>query len=134
MTDKSGWWLALVGAIGGIVGVAITGTFNYLSHRNDLDAKMIELSIGILRSDPKPETKPLREWAIDVISKRAGFSFDDQQRATLLKEKLPFSTGGSSAAPGNVAYIGPCDNGFQLACYYDQNMVPSDCRHISCSK
>lgn len=40
--------------------------FTYLSRQNDLNAKMIELSISILRADVQEETLPLREWAIDV--------------------------------------------------------------------
>jgi hypothetical protein len=51
---------------------------------------MIELSIGILRTEPMPETTPLREWAIDVIDKRANFRFNAAQRAALLKKPLPF--------------------------------------------
>jgi hypothetical protein len=90
MPDKSAGWLALAGTIGAIVGAAVSGVFNYLSHRGDLDAKMIELSVGILRSAPTPETTPLREWAIDVIDKRARFEFDEAQRAALLKQELPF--------------------------------------------
>jgi hypothetical protein len=90
MTDKSAGWLALAGASGAIVGAAVTGGFNYFSHRGDLDAKMIELSVGILRSEPTPETTPLREWAIDVIDKRARFEFNAAQRAALLKQELPF--------------------------------------------
>jgi len=90
MADKSAGWLALVGTGGAIFGATVTGGFNYLSHRGDLDAKMIELSVGILRSEPRPETEPLREWAIDVISKRARFEFDGEQRSVLLKKELPF--------------------------------------------
>ena len=46
-TDRSPWWLALAGVVGAVVGGAITGGFNYLGHQGDLDAKMIELSVGI---------------------------------------------------------------------------------------
>jgi len=67
--------------------------FGYFSHQYDLDAKMIELSIGILRAEPTPETTPLREWAIDVIDKRANFKFNAAQRAALLKRQLPFKGG-----------------------------------------
>jgi hypothetical protein len=63
-TDRSPLWLALAGVVGAVVGAGITGGFNYLGHRGDLDAKMIELSVGILRAEPTPETVPLREWAI----------------------------------------------------------------------
>ena len=70
MPEKSAGWIALAGTIGAIAGAVVSGLFNYLSHRGDLDAKMIELSVGILRATPTPETKPLR--------------------AALLKQELPF--------------------------------------------
>lgn len=88
-TDRSPWWLALAGIVGAVVGAAISAAFNYLSHQSDLDGKMVELSIGILKAEPKPETEPLREWAIDAIDKRGQFSFNAEQRAVLLKKQLP---------------------------------------------
>jgi hypothetical protein len=88
--DRLPWWLGLAGVVGAIVGAAITGGLNYIGHEGDVDARMIELSVGILRAQPTPETIPLREWAIDVIDKRAKFSFNDAQRAALLKKELPF--------------------------------------------
>lgn len=91
--DHSTSRLAFAAVLGAIGGALITGGFNYLSHQNDLDAKMIELSVGILRAAPTPETTPLREWAIDVIDKRAKFSFTPIQRAVLLKQELPFKYG-----------------------------------------
>ena len=87
--DKSAWWLAVAGVIGAIIGALITGAFSYLSHQGDLDARMIELSVGVLRAKPTPETIPLRAWAIDVIQKRGGFIFNEEQRAALLKRELP---------------------------------------------
>jgi hypothetical protein len=95
---SSGWLLTIAGIVGAILGAAITSGFNYLSHRGDLDAKMIELSVGILRAEPTPETSPLREWAIDVIDKRAQFKFNANQRAALLKQELPFKGGAFSGA------------------------------------
>jgi hypothetical protein len=95
--EHSPWWTALAASglivVGGLIGTAITSGFSYLSHQNDLDAKMIELSVGILRAEPTPETTPLREWAIDVIDKRARFQFNAAQRAALLKKQLPFKGG-----------------------------------------
>jgi hypothetical protein len=89
MAEGSGASYAVVGAIGIVLGAIITGNYSYLGHESDLDAKMIEMSIGILRSEPKPETEPLREWAIDAIGKRGRFSFNAEQRAVLLKKQLP---------------------------------------------
>jgi hypothetical protein len=99
-TDHSPWWLAFAAVVGAIGGAAITGGFNYVDHQGDLDAKMIELGVGILRAGPTPETVPLREWAIDVIQKRAKFSFNEAQRNALLNKELPFiaESGGAELA------------------------------------
>jgi hypothetical protein len=102
MADTSRWLVP--GIVGTVLGAVITGWFNYVSHQGDIDAKMIELSVGILRAEPTPETAPLREWAIDVIDKRAGFKFNTAQRAALLKKELPFKGGWS---PGFSEGFGP---------------------------
>jgi hypothetical protein len=100
--DHTAWWLAAVGLAGAIAGAAITGAFGYSGHSRDLDGKLIELSVGILRSKPTPETMPLREWAIDVIEKRARFTFTASQKAALQNVELPFKPGAFS--PGFTDY------------------------------
>jgi hypothetical protein len=88
--DRSAWLIAAIGVAGGVIGAGITGAFSYLGQKNDLDGKMIELSIGVLRADPTPGSQPLRAWAIDVIQKRGNFTFNQAQQEALLKEALPF--------------------------------------------
>jgi hypothetical protein len=95
--ERPSWLIPLVAAAGVVGGAIVTGAFGYFSHQYDLDAKMIELSIGILRAEPTPETTPLREWALDVIDRRANFKFNAVQRAVLLKKELPFK---GSWSPG----------------------------------
>jgi hypothetical protein len=85
-------WVATIA----VAGTAVGAWFSRQSHQYDVDTKMIELSIGILRADVTEETKPLREWAIDVVDKRAGFQFNEAQRAALLKEPLPLDPGYTS--------------------------------------
>jgi hypothetical protein len=83
----------VLGTIGGTVaGAVTTGLINYFIHRSDLDPKMVEISVAILRAEPKPETAPLREWAIKVINDRANVKFGEAQRAALLKNQLPTQT------------------------------------------
>jgi hypothetical protein len=94
---------AVVGAIGVVLGAIISGNYSLLGHQSDVDAKMIELAVGILRAEPTPETTPLREWAIEVIDKRAQFRFNASQRALLLKKELPF-TGGFSSGFGSGVF------------------------------
>jgi hypothetical protein len=36
------------------------------------------------------------------------------------------------AAPGDVAWVGPCEGQTRIVCYYDENMDPSDCRNQPC--
>jgi hypothetical protein len=127
--DRSASQFVIVGFLSAVVGALISGAFNYLDHQRDLDAKMIELSIGILRAEPNPDTTPLREWAIDVMEKRARFSFSMDQRTTLLKKPLPFGKGGK---PGDVAFISACTNGTQMVCYYVQDMTAGNCSRQSC--
>ena len=38
----------------------------------------------------------------------------------------------AGAKPGDVAYVGPCENGQRIVCYYDQDMLPSDCHTQAC--
>jgi hypothetical protein len=114
MANGSSIKYAVVGAAGLILGAAVTGAFNYLSHQGDLDAKMIELSVGILRAEPTPETIPLREWAIDVIDKRAQFRFNAAQRAALLKKELPFK-GGFFSPDFSLGFYGTRETGKPLS-------------------
>lgn len=85
--DRSAWWLALVGALGAALGAGITGGFSYLGQKGDLDAKMIELSLGILRAKPTPETEPLREWAIAAIQKQATLRLMMRKRKRCLSSR-----------------------------------------------
>ena len=68
--DRSAPSLAVAAVIGGIAGAAISGGFSYLNNKADVDAKPIELGVGILRTEPTKETGPFQESAIDVIQKR----------------------------------------------------------------
>jgi hypothetical protein len=102
---RSAWLLPLVGAIGVVGGAAITGIFNYVSHKGDIDAKIIEIGVGVLRAEPTTETMPLRDWGIDVIEKRAGFKFTPEQKAALKKKSLPFSGPAAAALTAHEANI-----------------------------
>jgi hypothetical protein len=82
----------VLAAVIGAIATATASRLTYLSHQYDIDAKMIELGIGILRAPVTEETKPLREWAIDVMDKRAKFQFNDAQRAVLMNQSLPFDS------------------------------------------
>ena len=81
--------IAATAVTGVIIGALIGVSFGHLGRQGDLDGKMTETAIGILQAKPTKETAPLREWAVDVIDRRAKFSFNEAQRAVLLKTELP---------------------------------------------
>src|SRR5579863_7028410 len=85
-TRWSVWWAPLIGFIGVIAGVWI----NHIDHSGDVDAKMVELTVGVLRTKPEPETMPLRDWAIRTLQQRAHFSFTEKQITVLKNQKLPY--------------------------------------------
>lgn len=36
------------------------------------------------------------------------------------------------AAPGDIAWVGPCEGNTRIVCYYDENMDPSRCTNQPC--
>ena len=71
---------------------SITSAFYTYSNRNrELDIKLVEIGIGILRADPK-ETglTAARGWAVDVIEHFSGLQFSDADRQALLQRPLLF--------------------------------------------
>jgi len=86
---NSGWGgpiavATVIGAFGTLATVLVT----YWNHQADIDTKLIELSIGILQEEPKPDTKPLRDWAINTLQARGKFNFGKDEKEVLLKNQL----------------------------------------------
>jgi hypothetical protein len=91
--------LVLATILGVLVGVFVTvasGVITPWNSQGDIDTKLVELSIGILQAEPKPETSPLREWAINTLQARGKFSFTEAERSVLLKNQLPVLVPGGS--------------------------------------
>ena len=91
-----GWgaavWAGVTGALIGALGTLASGVMTYWSHQGDIDTKLIELSIGILQAEPKPETTSLREWAINTLQIRGKFNFAQNESNALLKNQLQVIT------------------------------------------
>jgi len=82
-------------------GSVVSAFYAYSNRNREMDIKLIEIGIGILRTDPK-ETgiSPAREWALRVIEENSGLKFNADDRQALLNKPLPFH-------PSNVATIDP---------------------------
>jgi hypothetical protein len=96
-------WISIAGAVGTIVGATLSPVINYFVNERQMDVKMVEIGISILRAPPKEDIALIRSWAIDVIEKSSGRRFTDAQRGALLKQELPwnyaFSSGFGSDQP-----------------------------------
>ncbi len=71
-----------------LIGSLVTAWFGYIGHSQDLDVKMVEIGIGILRAPADDDIASIRSWALDVIEKKSGFPFTREQREVLLKKPL----------------------------------------------
>lgn len=104
--EKKDFWDKL--KIGGFVAIpiviAIIGLFANSSLKSkDIEVRMIELAVGILKEDPKAddssETSPMRKWAIDVINGYSKVKLPNKVKEEL--EKNPF--------PETVSWAWPSD-------------------------
>jgi hypothetical protein len=82
--------VAIIGALGGVVGALVTAWFSFASKDEELRVHLVEIAIGILRADPtKEDVAPARAWAIDAIDKYSGLRpFTAEERAALLHKPL----------------------------------------------
>jgi hypothetical protein len=72
---------------------SVTSAFYTYSNRNrELDIKLVELGIGILRADPKDTgLTAARGWALQVIEENSRVKFSDEDRAALIHKPLLFN-------------------------------------------
>ena len=80
--------LATVPAIVG--GGVIVGGIEYFSKDRELDIRMVEIGIAILRVDPQEEEQvsPARGWAIRLINHYSPVDLDTKEAAALLSAPL----------------------------------------------
>jgi hypothetical protein len=83
-------WISLAGVCGTVLGATLSPVVNYFVNERQMDVKMVEIGIGILRAPPVEDIAVIRSWAVDVIEKSSGRKFTEAQRAALLKTELPW--------------------------------------------
>lgn len=73
------------------IGSTTSAFYTYANRNRELDIKLVEIGIGILRADPK-ETglTAARAWALRVIEDNSKVKFTDADRQTLLQRPLLF--------------------------------------------
>jgi len=74
-------------------GATVYATSRGSSDKNrEMDIKMLELSLAILREDPeKSQIKAARGWAVDLINHVSPMPIPKDARAQLISNKLPIA-------------------------------------------
>jgi hypothetical protein len=73
-------------AVGALIGTLASPFVSWVVSERQVDAKMLEMGVAILREAPKVDDDPMRSWAVKVVEKKSGIAFSDAQRAALLKK------------------------------------------------
>lgn len=85
----------ITGLIGTIlvpfVAAYIGNSINQSIKNNELGLSYVQLAVGILREQPKPETENLRKWAIEVVNNYSAVDLPEEARLELKQEKLSVS-------------------------------------------
>jgi hypothetical protein len=76
---------AVFAAVGAVVGTLALPSLGGVLPDRQVDSKLLEMSVGILREPVRADDDPIRSWAIKVAERKSGVTFTDPQRATLLK-------------------------------------------------
>lgn len=65
------------------------GAFGFFNKNRDLDIKMIEIALGILRENPKESNiTAAREWAVNLLDLYSGEPLSEAARSELLDRPL----------------------------------------------
>ena len=83
----------LIAAVAGAIAGLLSSSTNFLAQdmtsAREHDARMVEIAVGILRADPKPEIIGARTWAIRVINSSSVHLTRDEAES-LTKNALPY--------------------------------------------
>jgi hypothetical protein len=80
-------------------------TGNQSLKRSDVNLRMVELAIEVLRVEPTTNNAALKDWAIKVIDQHSDVKFSEPAQAELKSEPLPRSGGVVSGVPVTVRTV-----------------------------
>ena len=77
----------LSAAIGAVGGPYLTSRVDYFTRNREMDIKMVEIAVGILRANDKqePGVAPARAWAADVIDRYSQIPLSAEARKSLIE-------------------------------------------------
>ena len=92
VTDVVSIIAAGIACIGAVVAALVPALYAYTSRDREMDIKLVEIGISILRADPKEaQTNGAREWAIEIIEQSSKKRFSPQAKSELLQYQLGYA-------------------------------------------
>ena len=92
MASKRELLIGIVSALLGAVGVVFVGAADYLIRGRELDIKMVEIALGILREEPDTsQLNAARGWAVDIINGASPIHMNEDVKSELIHKKLNFT-------------------------------------------
>lgn len=81
---------ALLSLLGVLIGVSISEVTDYWLRSRDMDNKMVEVAIDVLKSDCKkePGIVPARKWAVSILKKYSPVPMNRDVEAALLQNSI----------------------------------------------
>lgn len=112
-TEIISMFAAGIACVGAVVSAAVPALYTHTSRNRELDIKLVEIGIGILRSQPTDlRSRGAREWAIRVIESHSGQVFSATARKELIDAVLVYSPTTFGVFTGGVLSVGdvalPC--------------------------
>ncbi len=79
-------------------GLGVAG-IEYFSKDRELDIRMVEIGLGILKADPSEneQISPAREWAIRLVETHSGQKFSENDQKLLLSKPIDIAYGWASS-------------------------------------
>jgi hypothetical protein len=101
-SGNRGAWNVVLGVL---LGTIVTALLPYWNRNRELDIKLVEIAIGVLRAEPNTDVAGARGWAIRVINEKSGIPFSQTEQKELIDHPLPFTPTdvfGNPSIPGRL--------------------------------
>lgn len=91
LRPKDAWdkFRLITNFLGVLLVAVLGGCFNYTLKQREMNLKLVDLAIGVLRSQPNDSTRELRLWAIKVVDKYSGEKLSMEAQNQLVTNALP---------------------------------------------
>ena len=82
------WVTVVVGVVTAALGAFGASSLEYWTKQREMDIRMVEIAIGILREESNESIRPAREWSVDIVKSHSNVELSDNARRALVDNQL----------------------------------------------